>query len=349
MSNHRKNEEEVDLGSLFLIMGRGISNFFHFIGNIFTSFFYLFIELLLFFKKNFKKLVIAFIIGAIVGLIIEFQEKDRYSSNLLLQTNFNSSRQLYSNIEYYNNLVKQKNIALLAETFGIGLEEAKSLKKIQVKPVINKNDIITTYGELMLQIDTVMTKNYSFDEFKRTFTKFDYKVHNVEVQSSRQDIFSKLDKTIISSITKNTYLRRLRELTNEHLNRTDALLRKNLSQTDSLHKIYKKVLLEEAKLSNKGTNINLGKTEKTDKELKLFSTVFEINEELKKICEEKTEKTEIVNVVSKFPSIGYKIQGVYENRSVQLGLISISLMILYLLFLKLNAYLENYLKKKERL
>ena len=347
MSSNHKNEEEVDLGSLFLIIGRGISKFFNFIGNIFITIFHLFIQLLLFFKKNFKKLATAFIVGAIAGSIIEFNEEDRYSSNLLLQTNFNSSRQLYSNIQYYNNLVKQKNIALLAKTFGIAIEEAKSLKKIEVEPVINKNDIISTYGELMLQIDTAMIKRYSFDEFKRTFTKFDYKIHNIEVQSSKQDIFSKLDETIISSITKNTYLKRLKELTNEHLNRTDVLLRKNLSQADSLHKIYKKVLLEEAKLSNKGTNINLGKTKKTNKELELFSTVLEINEELHKVCEEKTEKTEIVNVVSKFPSIGYKMQGVSENRSVQFGFISLSLMILYLLFLKLNTYLENYDKKKD--
>ncbi|SEC48717.1 hypothetical protein SAMN04489761_3129 [Tenacibaculum sp. MAR_2009_124] len=345
MSNH-KNEEEVDLGSLFLIIGRGFSKFFNFIGRVFTGVFYFFIEILLFFKKNFKKLGIAFVLGAIIGLIVELNEEDRYSSNLLVQTNFNSARQLYSNIEFYNNLVKQNNIKLLAKTFGIDSDEAKTLKKFKVAPIVNGNDVITTYDELVLEIDTATVKSYSFSEFKRTFTKFNYKVHSIEVQSSKDDIFSKLDEVIISSVVKNKYFNRLKELTNENLNRTDALLRKNLAQADSLHDIYKKVLLEEARVSNQGTNIDLGNTQKGDKELELFSTALKINKELKNVSEEKTEKSEIINVISNFQTIGHKIQGVSENKSVQFALLSLSLIILYLLLIKLNKYLENYSRKK---
>ncbi len=345
MSNH-KNEEEVDLGSLFLIIGKGFSKVFNFIGKVFSSIFYFFIEILLFFKKNYKKLGIAFVIGAIAGLVLELKEEDSYSSNLLVQTNFNSARQLYSNIEFYNNLVKQKRIDLLEKTFGINAEEAKSLKKFKVQPIINGNDLITTYDELILQIDTSTVKSYPFSEFKRTFTKFNYKVHDIEVQSSKQDVFSKLDDVIIGSVIENKYFNKLKELTNENLNRTDALLRKNLSQADSLHNIYKRVLLEEAKVANQGTNIDLGSTQKDNKELELFATALEINKELKSVSEEKTEKSEIINVISNFQTIGHRIQGVSENKSVQFALLSLSFMILYLLLVKLNKYLENYSSTK---
>ncbi|CAM1360281.1 hypothetical protein [Tenacibaculum xiamenense] len=345
MSNY-KNEEEVDLGSLFLIIGRGFSKLFNFIGKIFTSIFYFFIEILLFFKKNFKKLGIAFVIGAIIGLIIELNEEDRYSSNLLVQTNFNSARQLYSNVDFYNNLVKQKKANVLSEIFKISLEEAKSLKKFRVNPIINGNDVITTYDDLILQIDTATVRSYPFSEFKRTFTKYNYKVHDIEVQSSKQDVFSKLDEIIISSITENKYFNKLKELTNENLNRTDALLRKNLIQADSLHKIYKRVLLEEAKVASQGTNIDLGNSQKNNKELELFSTTLNINQELKSVSEEKTEKSEIINVVSNFQTIGHKIQGVSQNKAFQLALLSLSLMIFYLLLIKLNKYLESYSRNK---
>jgi hypothetical protein len=41
-TNQNKNEEEVDLGSLFVIIGKGFSNFFNFIVTIFKGVFHFF-------------------------------------------------------------------------------------------------------------------------------------------------------------------------------------------------------------------------------------------------------------------------------------------------------------------
>ena len=347
MSNYK--EEEADLGSLFSIIGKGFSKLLMLIRNFFKNIFYFLIESLLFFKQNYKVLGIALLVGAIIGLIIELNEETKYSSNLLVQTNFNSARQLYSNVNFYNNLVKQKEISILSEAFGIDLEEASSLKQFKVEPIIDSKDLIVTYDKLILQIDTIAVKSYPFSDFKKTFNKFNYKLHNIEVQSSKQDVFSKLDEIIISSVTKNKYFNKLKELTNENLNRTDALLRKNLKQTDSLHDTYKKVLLGGSKVSHQGININLGDTKKVnkEKELELFSTILEINKELKNVSEEKTEKSEVINVISNFQVIGYRINGVYENRSVQLAFLSFFSMVFFLLLLKLNKFLEKYSVRKD--
>ena len=43
----KNNEEEVDLGSLFVIIGRGFSKFFNFIGSIFKGIFHAFIIILI--------------------------------------------------------------------------------------------------------------------------------------------------------------------------------------------------------------------------------------------------------------------------------------------------------------
>lgn len=341
----QKNEEEVDLGSLFVIIGKGISNFFKFIGTIFKTIFQFIIEILLFLKRNYKKLGIAFLIGAAIGLVLELREETQYKSNLLVQTNFNSARQLYSNIEFYNDLVKQRNFEVLATTFQINEDEAKSLKRFFIEPVVNGNDVLTTYDELLTKVDTSVVKSYPFSEFKRTFTKYNYKIHNIEVHATNGTVFSKLSNVVISAITENAYFNKLKELTNENLNRTDKLLRKNLTQADSLHSIYKRVLLEEAKSVHQGTNIDLGSTKKGSKELELFTTAFKINDELKSVSEEKTEKSEIVNIISNFQSVGHKVQGVSENKSVQIGLLAFLVMIAYLLLVKLNLYLEEYGKR----
>ena len=57
------NEEEVDLGSLFVIIGKGFAAFFNFIGNIFKGIFHFFISILIFLKENSLKIGIAVIIG----------------------------------------------------------------------------------------------------------------------------------------------------------------------------------------------------------------------------------------------------------------------------------------------
>ena len=47
------NEEEVDLGSLFVIIGKGFKNFFNFIGSIFKGIFHFLISVLLFGSSKF--------------------------------------------------------------------------------------------------------------------------------------------------------------------------------------------------------------------------------------------------------------------------------------------------------
>ena len=68
-NNKKNNEEEIDLGSLFIFIGKGISNFFNFIGNILKGFFHILISILIFFKTNSVKISIAAIIGFVPGLL----------------------------------------------------------------------------------------------------------------------------------------------------------------------------------------------------------------------------------------------------------------------------------------
>tara|TARA_B110000967_G_scaffold149270_1_gene152989 strand:- start:10 stop:159 length:150 start_codon:yes stop_codon:yes gene_type:complete len=49
-------------------------------------------------------------------------------------------------------------------------------------------------------------------------------------------------------------------------------------------------------------------------------------------------------VISNFQPVGYKIGGVSENKAVQFSILGILLMVLILLFTKINTYLGNYKK-----
>lgn len=343
-TNHNNTEEEVDLGSLFKIIGRGFQNLFNFIGSIFKGIFHAFILVLIFLKENIVKIGIAAIIGFVIGVFIQVVSADKYESEMLVKPNFKSANQLYNNINYYNDLVKQKDTLSIQNTFKLSKQEAASLKKFTIEPIVNENDIINSYNDFILDVDTTTVKSYTFDEFKASFADLDYKIHKIKVVAEKNDVFTKLDDVIIGSVINNKYFKRVKELTNENLNRTDSIYRQNLAQIDSLRKVYMQVMIEEAKKQTTGTSIDLGGEKRTTKELELFESNRKINSDLKNIAEDKSEKYEVINVISNFQPIGSEIKGVTKNKAYQLALLGALAMIFTLLLLKVNSYLDNYKK-----
>ncbi len=346
MSKQTKENEEVDLGSLFTVIGNAFFKIGKFITSIFKAIFRFTIEALLFVKVNIIKLGIATIVGGVLGVFLEFKTGKKYEANLYVKPNFGSSRQLYNNVKFYDDLVKQKDYEDLSQIFNISVEEAESLKRFTIKPVVNENDILTSFDDLMQSIDTSSVKSYSYKKFKATFTEVDYKIHEILVTSSKDNVFQKLSNPIISSIINNDYFKKLKTNSRENLQRTDALLRKNLQQTDSLHNLYKLVLLEEAKKTSAGTTIDLAQNNTTtDKELKLFETNLVLNNRLVDVNNDLSEKSEVINIVSNFQPIGHKVREIEKNKGFQFALVGFVLMVFALLLIKLNTYLESYKSK----
>jgi hypothetical protein len=343
-TNQNKNEEEVDLGSLFVIIGKGFSNFFNFIGTIFKGVFHFLITVLIFLKKNYISISTAAIIGLIAGFGFEMYLPKRYTSEILLQTNFKSSRQLYNNVSYYNDLIEQKDTLGLKKTFNLNSEYAASLRKFSIEPIKNEIDIISAYDALIEDVDTLTVRSYDLEGFTESFTDFDYKIHRMTVISEKNDVFDKLNDPIISSVTNNKYFAYLKKLTNENINRTDLSYRQNLLQVDSLRNVYMKVMLLQANNPSVGTNIDLAGENVSNKETELFFVNKRINEDLEEITKDKSRESEILNIISNFQSIGKEIKGITKNYIFLLSFLSAGLMILFLLLGRLNKYLDNYKK-----
>ena len=343
-SSKSNNEEEVDLGSLFVIIGKGFSKFFNFIGGIFKGIFHFLITILIFLRGNSLKIGIAAIIGLVVGFFLEIKSSDSFSSVLLVQPNYKSVSQLYNNINYYNDLVVQKDTLGIQNVFNLDKETAASLEKFSIAPITNENDIINAYNDFVLEVDTATVSSYSFKEFKNSFNDLDYRIHKINVIAKKNDIFIKLEEVILSSVIKNKYFDRVKELSNENLNRTDSLLRQNLGQIDSLRKVYMQVMVAEAKKQFSGTNIDLGGKKTTTKELELFETNSNLNSELIDVISSKSNMYEVINVISNFQPIGTEIKGPTNNYAFLLTFLSAGLMVLFLLLIQLNNFLSAYKK-----
>ena len=104
------------------------------------------------------------------------------------------------------------------------------------------------------------------------------------------------------------------------------------------------VMLEEAKKQTIGTSIDLGGEKRTTKELELFETNRQINNDLKNIADQKSSKYEVINVISNFQPVGYEVKGITKSYAFKLALLGIFLMVFILLLTKLNSYLNNYKK-----
>jgi hypothetical protein len=343
-TNQKNNEEEVDLGSLFVIIGKGFSNFFNFIGSIFKGLFHYFISILIFLKENYVLIGSGALVGLVAGFILELNSTDTFQSSMLVAPNFKSAQQLYNNVNYYNDLVKQKDTVRIQNTFNLDKESAISLKKFSIKPVINENDIINAYNDFVLEVDTATVSSYTFNAFKATFKGLDYKVHEIQVISEKNDVFSELSDAILSSVVENKYFNRARKLSNENLDRIDVMYRGNLLQIDSLRRVYMQVMLAESKKEFIGTNIDLGGENSTTKELELFDTNRKINKDIQKITVDKSEKYEVINLLSDFQPIGSEMKEITRNKALQLAVLGAVLMMSMLILIKINKYLIHFKK-----
>ena len=339
-----KNEEEVDLGSLFTVIGNGFKNFFNFIASIFKGIFHKLILILIFFKLHFIKFTVAVLIGGIVGFFLEKNKEIKFSSNLIVKPNFESTQLLYENINYYNDLVKQQNTKHLASIFKIDSSRAASLRKFEITPLTNSNDIINAYDKFILDVDTLTVKSYDFDNFEASFTDYDYLVHNIEVKATVSDIFKELENTIINSIEKNTFFTKIKNLTKENLNTKDSILKANFIEVDSLRNVYMRAIIEGAKNNSNGTNIDLGGESNATKENDLFEIDRKIIYDLSQTYQDIATKSDVINIISNFKSVGSEIKGITKNLIFIMAALAFLLTLFFILLLDLNKYLENYKK-----
>ena len=338
------NEEEVDLGSLFVIIGKGFKNFFNFIGSIFKGAFHFLIITLLFFKEHLLKIFIAGLLGFIFGSYLDYTKGVIYESKMLVKPNFSSTKQLYSNILFYNDLVYQKEYELLMETFQINQEEAESLREFSIEALMNENDIVISYDQLALSVDTLAINDYDFQSFKKAFTSYDYFIHEIKVTSTQNKIFKKFDEIILSSILENDYFKKVKESENSNLDRSYNLYDKNISQIDTLRKVYEKVLLEDAKNSTSGTNINLSGEINEHADIELFKINRNLDSYLTEINEKKSDKDKIINVISSFQKVGNVSGGILKSSKFIYFSIGFIAMVFILLLMKLNTFLDKYNK-----
>jgi len=342
-SNQANNSDEIDLGQLFQMIGRGFQKLFDFIASIFKGLFHILILFLLFLQKNFLILTIAVVIGGIGGYILDKYKAPKYISKMVVEPNFNSVQQLYNNIDFFNDLAKAEDSVALANALDIKVVEAATIKKIFVDSYSDENQKVKLFDDFIKELDTTTIKALDYESYLKNFNSMDARFHQISVISTNNTIAKKLQATIISSIATNDYFKLQKRINDENLALQDSIIRSQMIEVDSLQKLYKTVLVKEADKPMQGTNINLAENgESQNKELALVKERELLKNQLVRLNENRANKSSILNVISDFPSRGVKQKGFWNSYKFVLPLALLTLIISFLGLVEINKFLKNY-------
>jgi hypothetical protein len=346
--NNPQNEE-VDLGQLFKMIGNIFSNFFNFIGNIFKGAFRFLIIVLIHFYKALKWYAAALIIGLIVGFVLDKKADNQYGAHLYIETNFDSSRQVYENIQNLNQIASvEKDSVELASILGLTSSEAAKIKGFKIEPDIDENTMIKLFGEYRESLDSVSKLTAKYDNFKKNLSSYSFKIHKIQVRLVSKEIPKNLRKDLVDYLVNNEYLESIRDKTKLNFEQETATIEKQTAELDSLSLQYLKIRVNESnKESVAGSGTNLFMANGSDQnsllvdESELLEKKYELEERKRDIEIEKLEKQEIINVISDFPKSAYDISTIITKNKFKYPLSLFGLTFFVLMALNLMKYLKE--------
>lgn len=344
-SNHNSSDE-IDLGQLFHLIGKGFQKLYDFVLRIFQGIFQLVINLLLFFQKNFLILTVSLVVGAVAGFILDMVKTEKYVSRMLVEPNFNSVQQLYNNIDFYNDLAKAKDSIALADALTISVAEAASIKNIFIDSYSDENQKLMLFDDFVRRLDTSTVRAIDFESYLKNFNSLDARFHQISLFSTNSFVAKKAQPALVKSISANDYFRLQKRLNDVNITIKDSIINRQLVEIDSLQSLYKTILVKEADKPMQGTSINLAENgESQNKELALIKEREILKNQIVQLNQERANKSSILNIISDFPRRGVKVKGFWKSYKFVFPIILFFLSIFILLLMSLNTFLKNYNKE----
>lgn len=338
--------EEVDLGQLFNVIGKLFDKFFNFIRSIFKAIYSVFIYALKAIITNFKIIAIVLVISAVLGVILQRTQKDIYESQMLVKPYFDSKFQLVTNINYYNALIGEKDYNQLMSIFDIDEESAKQIIEFDIHPgPENENDKIKQYDNFIKSIDSIRAQDISFEEFIENRSIYSGDVFEINVKSYKKDIFRSLEEGLNSTFT-NTYSVKKMQKRDSLISIERKRILASIKEVDSLKKVYLRVMEEESKTKEGSYTTRDGLSfiqEKTKtREYDLLQEENKLREALSKLEAKKVEEDVYFDTLSSFQDVGAKYTSIWNLFALILPALAFVLLCLIYLSNKLIKYVVSY-------
>ncbi len=319
-----ENDSDAYVGLLLYKTGASIKRLFVGIGRMFYVLGKAIADFVLFLFRNLLWLVLGTLIGLGYGAYRISKEGNKFASELTIKTNFNSSRTLYSTIEYLNALIGAQKLEDLSGLFKITKEEARQLVSFNTKPV--KSEMITAgmYRDQFIQYDrtfrskqdTFWLRTVKYEDFKETLTNYDYPFHQVTAISTNPMVFPKLQTGLIAYISNNKLLQETKQRQVLSNREEELLLSSAIKTIDTLRKAYStRIASGELPTTLPGNQITMMDNAPETKvpELEVYDKMLELQDELKKSRRRSLTENEIVEVISSFTPVGRQLSILEQN------------------------------------
>ena len=353
MSNDSQQNEEVDLGQLFKLIGNMFEKLFKFIGSIFNKLFLAFVWMVFFVKRHFIKLVIAGVVGIGLGVLLEKTSDPVYKSYITIKQNYNTGENLYNAITYYNDLLSEGDVSTLRNVLNIESKEAESILGFQIESVINENDKLKNYDAYLKTLDSTVAATVNYEAYIKNSKDYNHRYQQITIKAKERNNFKTVFNKIISNINSNEYFKNEKFKDSIELDNEKQALKEALDKSESLQNTYKNVL-EKGLGNSNGSEIGItfeGANDKDKtKEFELYKSDLELRQRLIEIDRGIADKKEILEVISSKQDSGTiddkkEFLGMKLSPKLYFAIILTMLTFITLLGLHVIKFLERYKDK----
>ena len=337
----KNSKDEIDILSLFSLIGKKTNSLLVLIINFFISFLNLILSILYLVKRNYLILLISLIIGLLTGY---FYEKNlyvpQYETTLTLSPNFGSTYHLYEEIKFYQSLIDQKDFEKLNVYLNLDSTDAKFLTSISIKPYKNESLNLRNFKRLLNTADSATGLSLSYDQFSDKIPFESYSSHVITLKTTKSEIPSQLEESIINSLENNKYYLNLKNTHLKNLKIKKEYVLASIQKVDTLLFGKKKNLNSE----NLGTTIVLDKNQNENIDLQLFDRYTKLRNELVEINFQFKDKENVINTIDSFNELGGNVSK--KNYILYGGLFLFLIMLLVLIFYHIYIINPNLNFKK---
>jgi hypothetical protein len=342
--------EEVDLSTLFKLIGAAFDRFFNFFTSIFKNAFLTFIWIIFLIKKHILILLSAVFLGYLIGFFVTKFSAPKFDSSVELVQNYPSGQNLYKLVNYYNNLIKQKDFETLGKALELDTKTASKISYFDINPIVNGNNNLIVFNEFLQEIDTLASPKIEYNDFVENLEDYSYKYQKISIQSTLNNSFKPVFSKILNSISSNPYFVSEQKKDIVELTKIKEALESSLVKSDSLKNTYKRVLEQEL-ISNNASEIGItfegsSKT-KVTREYELHLRDLELERELVETNRALLDKQYIIEIIPNKQDAGVssdskEILGFELPLKLFLALVLFLLTFASLLMLEFLSFIERY-------
>ena len=352
-ANNHKPNEDVEIGQLFKIIGKGFENMFRFIGSVFNKFFIAFVWLVFFIRKRIIILSAAAFLGSITGVIIEITFPPTYKSTLSIKQNYETGENLYESIKYYNGLLKDKDYNVLGATLGLTASASEEIVGFEIEPLITENEYLVMFDRYIGNLDSLAASKIEYVDYVNNTKDHKHKLQQISIKSKTRADFNSVFTNIVYNIETNPFFVNEQAKDMSELSLSKTALEESLIQSDSLQQTYKRVLeqqLDSNTISEIGITFEGDNDRDKTREFDLYKSDIELREKIIKIDRELKDKENIIDLISSKQDNGFvdntkSLFGLSIPAKIFYSIMALGLAFLLLLGVEFLSYLEKYKPK----